>query len=119
MTQLSKRILFWAPRAICILFIAFVSLFALDVFQEGGGFWQTSIALAMHLIPTFVMVAALVLAWRWEWVGAVLFTACAVFFAIIVRGSWGTKATFAIPCLVTACLFLFNWLQRKDLHARS
>ena len=119
MTQLSKRTLFWTPRILCILFIAFVSLFALDVFQEGRGFWQTAIALSMHLFPSFVMLAALVLAWRWEWIGAVIFTACAAFFAIIVRGTWPVKATFAIPCLVTACLFLFNWLKRNELRARS
>jgi hypothetical protein len=118
MTRLSQRLLFWAPRALCILFIGFVSLFALDVFQEGSGFWQTLIALAIHLIPSFVMVAVLVLAWRWEWIGAVLFTGCAVFFALIVRGTWPVKATFAVPCFVTACLFLLNWLKRADLRVR-
>jgi hypothetical protein len=29
-----KRLLFWAPRILCILFAAFVSLFALDVFDQ-------------------------------------------------------------------------------------
>jgi hypothetical protein len=118
MTVCSSRALFWAPRALCILFIAFVSMFALDAFGEGRGFWQTLVHLTMHLIPTFVMVAALVVAWRWEWVGTVVFTACGVFFMIIVRAPWWGKAIFAVPCLVTACLFLLNWLRRAELHAR-
>ena len=35
MTQLSKRALFWTPRALSILFIAFLSLFAL-MFSTGA-----------------------------------------------------------------------------------
>ena len=70
MTALSKRVLFWTPRVLCIAFTAFLSLFALDVFSEGSGFWGTAAALAIHLIPTAIMVVVLVLAWRWEWIGA-------------------------------------------------
>jgi hypothetical protein len=32
--------------------------------------WETLLALAMHLIPTFVLIAVLVVAWRWR-IGAV------------------------------------------------
>ncbi len=115
----SNRVLFWAPRALSILFIAFVSLFALDVFGEAHGFWQTLVALAMHLIPTFVMVAVLVVAWRREWFGAVMFTACAIVFAFIVRGPFWVKLIFAMPCFITAWLFLVNWRLRKQAHASA
>jgi hypothetical protein len=64
-----NKTVFRAP----ILFIAVLSLFALDVFDEGLGLWQTVVALAMHLRPTFFMVATLVVAWRWEWVGTLAF----------------------------------------------
>ena len=112
MTLSSSRVLYWAPRVLALLFIAFVSLFALDVFQEGRGFWQTILALTMHLIPSFVLLAILVVAWRWEWMGAAAFAAFAVFFYIIVRAPWWGKAMFAIPCLVTAWLFFLNWRNR-------
>jgi hypothetical protein len=58
MSHLSKRILLWAPRALSILFIAFLSLFALDVFGEQVGFWRTVLALTMHLIPSVVLILA-------------------------------------------------------------
>lgn len=32
MTHFSRRAFFWAPRAMSIVFIAFLSMFALDVF---------------------------------------------------------------------------------------
>jgi hypothetical protein len=106
------RIVFWAPRALCILLMGFVSLFALDVFNEGLGVWGTIRALVMHLIPTWVLLAALILAWRWEWVGTALFSLCGIGFAIIVRGPWWVKGTFVAPCLLIAWLFLLNWQKR-------
>jgi hypothetical protein len=66
-------VLFWSPRVLSILFTAFVSVFALDVFGEGHGFWQTCLALLMHLVPSALLLAALLVAWRHQCVGAILF----------------------------------------------
>jgi hypothetical protein len=126
MTQFSRRALFWTPRAISILFIAFLSLFALDVFGEHLGFWQTVLALTMHLIPSFVLIAVLVLAWRWEWIGAALYAAAGLLYVMWVvsmsrpvppamRLIW--ILTIAGPAFVIAGLFLANWLKRGDLRA--
>ena len=62
-----KPLLFWTPRVLCLLFAVFLSLFALDVFNEGYGFWKTILALLMHLIPTWIVLAILAISWRWEW----------------------------------------------------
>jgi len=48
MTKASKRVLYWTPRTLSIAFIAFLSLFALDVFGPGQGFWKTLLALTMQ-----------------------------------------------------------------------
>ena len=114
-----NRALFWAPRALCLLFIAFVSMFALDVFSEGLGIWRTLLALTIHLVPSFVLLLALMVAWRWEWVGAVVFAACGVLFAIIVRAPWWGKGIFAVPCFVTAWLFLIGWHRRIESCGHS
>ena len=119
MNSPSARALFVAPRAICIFLIAFVSMFALDVFDEDRGFAQTAIALAIHLVPSFVMLAALVIAWRREWVGTVAFAGCALVFFLIVQGPWWGKTMFTLPCLLAAWLFLLNWLERKRRHAAA
>jgi len=73
MNNFSKRALFWTPRALSIAFIAFLSIFALDVFDGHHGFWQSALAFIIHQIPVFVLIAALVLAWQWEWIGAALY----------------------------------------------
>jgi len=126
MTQLSRQALFWAPRALSIAFIAFLGLFALDVFGAGYGFWETLLALTMHLIPNFVLIAVLVLAWRWEWIGAMFFAAAGLLHAILI---WqrpyppATKLAQILPmegaAFVIAALWLANWIKRSELRARS
>lgn len=78
MNPSTKAFLFWTPRILCIFFAMLLSLFALDVFEESAGFWRTILALLIHLVPVYLVVIALVVAWRWEWVGAALFAALAL-----------------------------------------
>lgn len=124
MTQALRRTLLWAPRALSMAFIAFLSLFALDVFGEGYGFWKTVAALLIHLIPSFVLIVVLVLAWRWEWIGAVLFAAAGALYVIqvvslplrpAIKLNW--ISVVAGPAFVIAGLFLVSWLIRGELHA--
>ena len=119
MTKSSKRALFWSPRLLCILFAVFISLFALDVFSEARGFWQTALALSMHLIPTFVLVIVLLVSWRWEWVGAVMFTALAVLymFAAPRHVNWIAYVCISGPLFLAGALFLLNWVRRAELRA--
>ena len=65
--------MYWSPRVLGILFAILISLFGLDVCMEGYGFWETIVALLMHLIPTAIILLALAIAWRWERVGGILF----------------------------------------------
>ena len=84
MNQAVGRLVYWLPRIMCIAFAVFVSLFALDVFQGGLGFWQTALLFSIHLIPTAVIVAVLIVAWRWEWVGAAIFATLAGCYMVMV-----------------------------------
>lgn len=120
MNMSTKRVLFWAPRVLCILFAMFVSVFALDVFSEGYSFWGTILALLIHLVPTYLVVIALVIAWRWEWVGAILFSALAVFYVIVAWGRFSLDIYLLIsgPLVLIAALFLVNWMYRTELRTR-
>ena len=82
----TKRLLYWLPRVLTILFALFISIFALDVFDEGYSVGETIIALFMHLVPTFIVVIVLLIAWRWERIGAALFIALALLFMLMSRG---------------------------------
>lgn len=107
MNTKTKRVLYWLPRGLSILFALFISLFALDVFSEGYTFGETLIALFMHLIPTFIIVIALIIAWRWERVGAAIFFALALVYLVMSEGEgW----ILAGPMLLVGVLFLFDGL---------
>jgi hypothetical protein len=49
-------------------------MFALDSFSPERTFWQNLGALLMHLIPSFVLIALLIIAWKWELIGGIIFT---------------------------------------------
>jgi len=63
-----NKIMKWTPRVLTILFICFISLFALDVFGAGYKWYEVIIAFFMHMIPSLVLLGLLIWAWhkpRW------------------------------------------------------
>jgi len=82
-TERVKKILFWTPRVLSILIAIFISLFALDVFIEGYSFWETIMALLMHLIPTVIFLVILGIAWRWDRIGGILFILLGLLYIIL------------------------------------
>ena len=115
MNIITKRAIFWSPRVLAILFAMFLSVFALDVFSEGYVFGETVLALLMHLVPTYLVVIGLIIAWRWEGIGAILFIALPLFYLVMSRGeSWIISG----PLFLVGILFLFNWIFRKQMKTR-
>ena len=112
---------FWTPRILCLLFAGFISLFALDVFEENRGFWNTTLALLAHLIPTAILLIILAVSWRREWVGSLLFSALGAFYIIACWGRfhWSTYAIIPGPLFLMGALFLLNWRHRAELRAGS
>ena len=121
MNLAARRTLYWTPRVISIVFAVFISLFALDVFQGHAAPAQVALALAMHLVPTALVVVALVIAWRWEWVGAVLYFGLAVLYVVVMheRARWDWYLLIAGPAVLVGVLFLLGWLFRRELRART
>jgi hypothetical protein len=118
MSHSAARLLYWSPRILSIAFALFLGLFALDVFNEGHNFWRTGLALAIHLIPSAIVVAVLIAAWRWEWIGAGLYLLAATYYTWSVLPSHPDWAlAIAGPLLLIAALFLVNSIERAKLRA--
>jgi len=115
-----KKLLYWAPRVLSILYAVFLSLFISDIFCKGSRFWETILSLLIHLIPIIIIVSILMAAWRWEWVGAILFIGLAFFFLFQVRGQEDVTAYLGIsgPLALTGVLFALNWIFREQLQTR-
>lgn len=105
-----KKALFWLPRILTIVFILFISVFSLDVFSEYSGF-ALLVALFMHLIPSLILTVLLIVSWKWEKIGGILFILLAIGFFIFFSGGYdmpiGALIT-ALPALVIGILFLIN-----------
>ena len=114
-----RRLLFWSPRVLCIAFALFVSLFALDIFNEGLGLWKTILALCIHLIPTAFIVVVLALSCRWEWVGGILYIAAGMVYRIEARHHPSWVVVISGPLFLAGALFLLNWLKRTEIRAKT
>jgi hypothetical protein len=115
MNKTVRQILFWTPRIAGIVFVLFISIFALDVFDMQLGFWGTLVALFMHLIPSILLAAAILIAWKREWFGAVLFIGWAIWYVASTRGfDWSVYVLIAgLPALI-GILFLAGWILQKQ-----
>ena len=94
-----KQIFYWLPRILSILFIAFISMFALDVFEEPQWF----LALLMHLIPSFILIILTIIAWKHERLGGFIFIAIGLFILISSRFE---SLIISIPAIVIGVFFL-------------
>jgi len=117
MNETTKRVVYWTPRIICIAFAAFLGIFAMDVFSMRVDFWHKALALLIHLIPTALVLIALMVGWRREWIGAVVFPLLAVFHLVTKWGfHWSVYALIDGPLLLMAVLFWVNWSNRATLR---
>ena len=117
MNKILKRTMFWTPRVAGILFVLFISLFALDIFEMNLGFWGTILGLFMHLIPSILLAIAIAFAWRWEWVGALIFAGWSVFYIATARGfHLSVYAIIAGIPFVIGILFLLDWIYHKEIR---
>jgi hypothetical protein len=121
----SVKIFHWLPRVICIVAILFISLFAADAYDPKLAFFQQVLAFIMHLIPSFILVIFLVVAWKWELAGGILFgiiglgTGPWVFMHNYqmnhsVAMSTGIVSLICLPFVVVGGLFILShFLKRK------
>jgi cytochrome b561 len=120
----SIKVLHWMPRIICILAILFISLFALDSFRPNLTIWQQIGAFLIHLIPTFVLIALLIFAWKWEYIGGIIFVIIGLGLSPFifkhnynmnhsVGMSIGIILMVTFPFVVVGILFIMSYFMKK------
>lgn len=110
MTGSGRAFLVWAPRILGITVALFIGVFALDALGEGVR------AMLLHLVPTFVLLLAVLLAWHRPWVGALVFSALAVVYAASVPARPDWILVISGPLLAVGLLFLWSWWQPAGGH---
>lgn len=117
----------WIPRTLCILAILFISMFALDSFAPGLTIWEQIGGFLIHLTPSFLLLVALLVAWKWEKPGGIILMVIGLGFSPSVfllnyhrTGSiWlslGIVLAINIPFVMVGALFVIsNYLKKKSV----
>jgi len=122
--KISTKLLHWLPRILCILAILFISLFALDVFDPKLTFWEQITGFIIHLIPSFLLMLILLLAWKKELIGGIVFTIIGLGFSPLVfmhnfrinHSVWMSLSIIAlitIPFTIVGILFIMSHYRKK------
>ena len=77
-----NKLIYWTPRILSIIYILFLALFYLDIFDGNYGFWGTIIGLFMHNIPSLVLLIVLLISWKREIVGGIIFILAGLLYII-------------------------------------
>lgn len=116
-----NRFVFWTPRILSILLILFLALMSLDIFDGNYGFWGTVLGLFMHNIPALVLLIVLIIAWKYEIVGGIVFTLAGLMHLILTILRLGFDFYSLIWIIIIsgiaffiAILFFIGWFRKKS-----
>lgn len=116
---------YWIPRLLSLAAILFISMFALDSFAPGLTVWQQIGGFLIHLIPSYLLIAALLVAWKWEKIGGIIFMVIGMGFSPFVflmnyhrTGSvlagLGVVLIINVPFIMVGALFWLSHYLRKN-----
>jgi hypothetical protein len=116
-----KKILYWSPRIIGILAILFMGMFSLDCFDKYETFGKQLTCFSMHNIPTLVFVAAVIIAWKWEMIGGIIFILFFIAAGIFFNSFTNNPASLLVigPFLLAGILFILCWKIKEEKIARG
>ncbi len=113
------------PRILSILAIAFVSLFALDSFDHGSISEQIQ-AFLIHMIPSFILMIILAIAWRRELIGGIIYILIGITLSpFIFIHNYRMNNSFLIsfeiitmitfPFILSGTLFVWSHFRKKNI----
>jgi len=129
MNNMEKKInkfVYWTPRILSMIFILFLAMFSLDVFDMKLGFWETVLGLFVHNIPAFVLLIVLLISWKHEIVGGIVFILAGILYIVILLINilrnpsewymlfWALQISG--PAFLIGILFIINWLKKRNGH---
>jgi hypothetical protein len=112
-----NKVYLWSARILAIVFILFISMFALDVFWEGYDFLYLVIALFMHLLPSLVLLLALIFVWKRPGTGGCIFMVLGVLMTLFFN-TYREATSFlliSLPVFVIGGLFFLSKRDNSNL----
>jgi cytochrome b561 len=105
-------------------------MFAADAFSPELTIWQQLVAFFMHLIPSFILIALLIVAWKWELIGGVIFTIIGVGLSpLIFQHNYAMNQSVSLsifiilmitfPFIVVGILFIVSHFMKKRIATKK
>jgi hypothetical protein len=106
-------------------------MFALDAFAPGLTIWQQLGAFIMHLLPSFVLLAFLIVAWKWEYLGGIIFILIGLGLSPFIYNLNHTRNNFSVgaslgvlmmitfPFVVVGILFIVSYIIKKNRNLKT
>ncbi len=101
-----QRTIYWLPRALGMVYLGAISLFALDIISAPITPAETLLARAVQLLPALLFLVILGIAWQREWPGGFLFFALGIATCIF----FGAEQPQTSHLLLNSPLFLIGAL---------
>ena len=114
---MKEKTLYWVPRIFTIIALLFMLMFSFDVFDGNETFGRKLLGFLMHNIPVLILIAILIIAWKWEFAGGVLFIIAFIVSCYFFRSFAGNPGSLIVtsPFLITGILFIIHhFLYRKN-----
>ena len=112
-----SQVRLWAPRFMGIGLAVMLALFGADVLTGDHGILGTVVALAMHLIPSLLVLGLVLVGWRHEGIAAMAFVVLAVFYATTLAERLAWIVLVAGPLVLVSALFFYSWWAKTHPQA--
>jgi hypothetical protein len=105
-----SKILYWVPRALALFAILFMLIFSFDVFSGNDSFGMKMLGFLMHNIPVLIALVILIVAWKWEVAGGILFIIAFITGIIFFHSFSGNPGSIIVisPFLLIGILFILH-----------
>jgi hypothetical protein len=116
------KILYWASRVLAILAILFMMIFSMDCFGGFSSVKEQIICFLIHNIPACIVIVVLIIAWKWELAGGILFLLVAAAGSIYFRAFSGNPGALVVffPFVITGFIFILHQIlsvQKKHIQS--
>jgi hypothetical protein len=107
---MKEKLLYWIPRTFTILAILFMMMFSIDVFSGNEPMSRKLLGFLIHNIPVLILIGVLIVAWKWEVIGGLLFIVAFIAGSLVFRSFSGNPASLIVisPFLVMGILFILH-----------
>ena len=104
------KILLWFTRILAIISILFMMMFSFDVFKENEPLIRQLLGFLKHNIPAFLLIIALIIAWKYEIAGGVIFILLFIALGIFWNSFSGNDGSLILitPYLLIGILFILH-----------